>query len=102
MIRVVPLLALAASSALLPATSHRPVAAKPNVVVIHAKDFSFTVPKSVPAGATTFRLVNDGKQLHHLAIIKLAKGKSFMDYAAALKMGGPPPRWATDVGGANA
>jgi hypothetical protein len=102
MIRVVPLLALAASSALLPATSHRPVAAKPNVVVIHAKDFAFTVPKSVPAGTTTFRLVNDGKQFHHLSIIQLAKGKSYMDYLASLKAGGPPPSWATDVGGANA
>ena len=28
------------------------------------------MPKSIPAGPTTFRLVNDGKEFHHLSLIK--------------------------------
>lgn len=73
----------------------------PPVVTFHAKDYAFVAPKTVPSGAVTFRLVNDGKELHHLAIMKLANGKTLKDLAAALKQPGPPPAWTTDVGGPN-
>src|SRR4029079_15390898 len=35
------------------------------VVTVHAKDFSFDAPKTIAAGQTSFRLVNEGKALHH-------------------------------------
>jgi uncharacterized cupredoxin-like copper-binding protein len=73
----------------------------PPVVIIHAKDYSFVAPTTVSSGATTFRLVNDGKELHHMSITKLAKGKTMADMSAALKNPGPPPAWMTDVGGPN-
>lgn len=74
----------------------------PTVVTVHAHDFAFEAPKTLKPGATTFRLVNDGKQLHHLTIIKLAKGKTFKDFAESMKVEGPPPKWITGVGGPNA
>ena len=73
----------------------------PPVVTVHARDFAYSAPKTIKAGATTFRLVNDGKELHHLTIIRLEKGKTMADLAAAMKTPGPPPAWSTDAGGPN-
>ena len=73
----------------------------PPVVEVHAKDFAFTAPKTVSAGPTTFRLINDGKELHHLSVIKLAKGKTVKDLGEAFAKQGPPPAWITDMGGPN-
>src|SRR5581483_8647812 len=46
-------------------------------------------------------LVNRGRELHHLYLVRLENGKTAKDFVAALKKGGPPPSWATDVGGPN-
>ncbi len=73
----------------------------PPVVIIHAKDYAYIAPATVKAGVSTFRLVNDGKELHHLSIIRLDTGKSMADFAAAMKKPGPPPTWITAVGGPN-
>jgi hypothetical protein len=75
---------------------------KPRLVTVRASEFAFSAPKSVPAGTLTFRMVNDGKQLHHVSIVKLLNGKTVADYVAALKKPGPPPAWSVDVGGPNA
>lgn len=75
---------------------------KPVVVTIHATEFAFTAPKSVPAGTITFRMVNDGKQLHHVSIIRLLNGKTMADFMKAMKQPGPPPAWVVQVGGPNA
>ena len=81
--------------------AHRALTVAPPVVTIHARDYAYVAPKTVKSGATTFRLVNDGKELHHLTIIQLAKGKTMADFAASMKKPGPPPAWATEVGGPN-
>jgi len=78
----------------------KPAVAAP-VVTVHAKDYSFAAPKTVKSGINTFRLVNDGKEMHHLQIIKLDKGKTMADLSAALKKQGPPPTWMKQVGGPN-
>ena len=80
---------------------HKPTLVAPHVVVVHAKDFGYVAPKTVKSGINTFRLVNDGKELHHLTIIKLDKGKTMADLAAAMKKPGPPPTWMTEEGGPN-
>jgi hypothetical protein len=90
------------SSSNLRDVSSEPAAFKVPVVTIHAKDFSFVAPASIAPGQTTFRLVNDGKELHHVSIIKLAPGKTIADLEAAMKNPGPPPAWLTAVGGPNA
>jgi len=71
------------------------------VVTVHANEFAFTAPTSIAAGTTTFRLVNDGKELHQVSIIQLASGKTLADFVAAAKAHTPMP-WATGVGGPNA
>lgn len=83
-------------------TVHDTRAAKIPVVTVHAKDFAFDAPKTIPAGMTSFKLVNDGKNLHHLQIVKLEQGKTFADLQAFLKNPGPTPAWIVSVGGPNA
>jgi hypothetical protein len=74
----------------------------PPVVTVHAKDFAFTAPKTIKSGTSTWRLVNDGKELHHLTVIRLDKGKTAKDFMAFMKKPNGPPTWMTDVGGPNA
>ena len=84
-------------------TVHDARAAKIPVVTVHAKDFSFDAPKTITAGMTSFKLVNDGKMLHHLQIMKLEHGKTFADLQAAMKdPAAAPPTWLVSVGGPNA
>jgi uncharacterized cupredoxin-like copper-binding protein len=107
MLKVVPLLLFAGAAAFVTSSklSDAPnarAAFKVPIVTVHAKEFTFVAPASIAAGQTTFRLVNDGQELHHLSIMRLAKGKTFADFEAALKSDGPPPTWITAVGGPNA
>lgn len=78
-------------------------AAAPQVVTIRTMDYAFEAPASIPAGATTFRIVNAGKELHHVWLVKLEQGKTVGDYMAAMqataKGEAPPPAWAIDMGG---
>ncbi len=82
----------------------RPVAetAAPRMVTVTARDYSFEAPAEVPAGPTTFRLVNAGEQIHHVQRARLDKGKTMDDLFAAFKAGGPPPAWMHEVGGPTA
>lgn len=82
------------------AMSHRPQ--HKQVVTVVATDFKLALPSSLTAGPTTFRLVNRGRELHQLYLVKLADGKTSANLVDAFKAGGPPPSWATDVGGPNA
>jgi hypothetical protein len=74
----------------------------PNAVTVHAKDFSYDGPASIPAGMTTFKLVNDGPALHHLSIIRLDSGKTMQDLEQELAKPAAPPSWAVWEGGPNA
>jgi len=77
-----------------------------HVVVAHAKDFAFETPDSITAGWTTFHLVNDGPNLHHLQIVRLDSGKTVADFGAAMQASDknhtPPPSWIVFAGGPNA
>jgi uncharacterized cupredoxin-like copper-binding protein len=74
----------------------------PSTVTVTARDFAFDAPATLPAGATTFHLVNQGKDLHHAQIIKLEEGKTLDDVKRTLKNHEPPPAWVRFVGGPNA
>lgn len=76
--------------------------AQGRAVTITASDFTYEAPDSIPAGVTTFNLVNKGPELHHVQIIRLEQGKTFADFQAAMKNPGPPPGWVTFLGGPNA
>lgn len=74
----------------------------PAVVTVHARDYAFDAPNQIPAGVTTFHLVNDGPGLHHMQLVRLDSGKTFADLEQALKKPGAPPGWIVFVGGPNA
>jgi hypothetical protein len=76
--------------------------ATPNVVTYNATNYKFTGPTEIPAGMTTFNLVNDGPGFHHLQIVRLDSGKTMADLNEAMKKKGPPPSWIVMVGGPNA
>lgn len=81
-------------------------AAAPRVVTVRTLDYAFEAPATIPAGATTFRIENAGKELHHVWLVQLQQGKTPEDYLqamqAVMKGEAPMPTWAIDVGGPNA
>lgn len=72
-----------------------------NMVTFSAKEFAFDGPSEIPAGLTMFHLVDAGQELHHVQLLKLEQGKTYADFEAAVKAGGPPPMWAVPYGGVN-
>lgn len=74
----------------------------PRELVVHAADFAFSAPDTVPAGLTTLRLVNDGNEMHHLQLVRIANGHSFDELRQSAASGNPIPPWVTPVGGPNA
>lgn len=79
-------------------------ASKPEIkadTTIKLLDFSFAMPAEVKAGQQVWKVVNDGKQVHEIAIIKLAEGKTMEDVANFMQsMKGEPP--FADAGGLQA
>jgi hypothetical protein len=63
---------------------------------ITADDFSYQLPESLPAGKTTFKFENVGKQKHIAVFVELLKGKTLDDvnaFIAANGVGGKTPSW---------
>ncbi len=83
-------------------TAMTPAATTPPVVTVHAADFKFDGPDSIPAGMVTFHLINDGTTFHHMQLVRLDSAKTFADLQAAIAKPGPIPAWVTFVGGPNA
>ncbi len=85
------------------AATAAPAAAKEETIT--ATDNAFDAPAEIPAGLTNFRMVDNGKELHHATLIKLEEGKTYADFLAgmqAMKPGTPPPGWVVPAGGPNA
>jgi hypothetical protein len=76
-----------------------------HTVVVHSKDFAFDAPDSITAGWTTFHLVNDGPNLHHVQIVRLDSGKTAADFGAAMEASAKShtraPSWIVLYGGPN-
>jgi uncharacterized cupredoxin-like copper-binding protein len=68
-------------------------------VTYTALEFGFDGPDTIAAGETTLTLVNDGKQVHELALFELRDGKTFEDVTALFEAGPPKsqPKWARTV-----
>ncbi len=101
-VKEAPKEASADSAAAAPAAA---VAAAPNVVNVQASEYKFEAPDSIPAGLTTIKMNDTGKEMHHISLIKLDSGKTVADLAAGMKMmkpGTPPPSWVIPAGGPNA
>src|SRR6266480_4896978 len=69
-------LALASAACAVACGRPAPRAAGPSLITITATDYAFGVPDTVPAGLTTFRLVNQGKELHHANLVRLGEGNA--------------------------
>ncbi len=74
----------------------------PHIVTVVTHDFAFEMPDAIPAGVTTFRLRNAGREPHHLMLYRLEPGRGLADVLAALRAGGAHPRWMHAAGGPNA
>jgi uncharacterized cupredoxin-like copper-binding protein len=72
-----------------------------HVVYVTATDYRLALPDTLNAGATTFRVVNRGRELHHVLFVRLSGAHSAADLARAMKGDAPPPRWARLDGGPN-
>ena len=71
-------------------------------VTITARDFVLEAPDTLPEGAVTLRLVNQGKEFHHVWIARLEGGRTVDDVLAAVMDRRPLPDWIKDAGGPNA
>ena len=78
------------------AACERPAAAPaaPNVVTIVATDYAFAAPDTIPAGLTTFKMVNHGQEPHQVVVMG-APGKTLAEIRAAMVSQGPIPEWLT-------
>ncbi len=96
-------LLLAAGAAALLGCPLRGGSATAPLVTITAHDFGFQLPATVPAGAVRVELVNQGHELHHAQLLRLAPGKTVAEFQAAIAGAGEKfPDWAIPVGGPNA
>jgi len=75
---------------------------EPNTVTYTAADYAYTGPDTIPAGVTTFRLVNNGKEPHHMFLVRLNEGKTVQDLLPLMQDETKWPAWAVMVGGPNA
>jgi len=71
----------------------------PNVVTITATDYAFTAPDTIPAGLTTLRMINPGREPHQ-ALVAGGAGKTFAELEAAMLKEGPLPDWLSGPAGA--
>ena len=76
-------------------------AGSPQVAAYTATDYNFDGPSETPAGPTRFTLTNQGKEPHHLVVVRLEGGNTYDSLLAALKTSEMPPRWAHPIGGPN-
>ncbi len=72
------------------------------VVTFTAHDYGYQGPDRIPAGMTTVEIVNQGQDLHHAQLVKLAAGKTADEFISALKADPRHwPGWVSFVGGPN-
>lgn len=72
-----------------------------NQVSFTAVDYGFNGPDTIPAGMTGITMVNEGQELHHQQLVKLAEGMTADDLLAELLSGeaGPTPPGIVLTGG---
>jgi uncharacterized cupredoxin-like copper-binding protein len=58
-----------------------------NVVVVTTRDHEFDAPREIVPGWTTFRLVDNGPEPHHMVLARLEDGRTMDDFMAALQAG---------------
>lgn len=78
----------------------------PPEVTLTVTDSLLQAPDTLSEGWTTFRLVNEGDELHMAMLVHLDDGRSpeefIKAYSEAIRTDGPRPEWAQRVGGPGA
>lgn len=69
-------------------------------VEVRMVDFAYTMPSSIPAGRTTWKVINDGPQPHEMIVLELADGADFGSLMQHLSEQGEQGMPAMPVGGA--
>ncbi len=69
----------------------------PPVVHITASEYAFQAPDTLPSGVTTLHMMNQGKEIHHMVLVKVPLAE-FQKWDPA----GPPPTDVVALGGPNA
>ena len=97
---LLPLLAALACAKAEKAPEQAPAqAAAPPTVHVIATDYAFNAPDTLASGLTTFHLMNEGKEPHHLTLMQLPEGQTAADLPKL--MSGPPPANLIFLGGPN-
>lgn len=97
-------LVLTSSAVLACARKPAPPPAPPtaNVVTITANDFAFVAPDTIPAGLTTVKFQNAGKEPHQVVFVRIDSGKTMADVANLMKdPNAKVPGWLSFPMGAN-
>jgi uncharacterized cupredoxin-like copper-binding protein len=98
----VPHLAHGMAGAIQVVPSDSPATEEPAAdLTVNLVDFAFAFSEAIPAGTQTWEVVNDGEQIHEIALMKLAEGKTLEDVEHFMHaMEGPPP--FSSIGGMQA
>lgn len=87
----------------LPSCRQSRPSAGPNIVTFAATEYAFHGPEEIPAGLTTIRQQNLGKEVHWTEIYRLAPGRTVSDFLAAITGSdsafGASHSWTTAIGG---
>lgn len=70
-----------------------------HTVKVVADGYKYVMPTHISSGFTMFKFVNNGHQLHQMAIVKFSHGKTLADFMSLPP--GPPPAWVDFLGGPN-
>ena len=79
-------------------TAAAPASAAPAVINLRATDYAFEGPDTVSAGPTWVRMTNDGKEFHHVVMVRIDSGHTVEELLKSMGAG-PPPAWAEPIGG---
>jgi hypothetical protein len=71
----------------------------PRDVAVTATEYAFRAPDTVPAGLIRFRFRSEGRELHHMQIVRLADGYTLRELLDRMAAGELSPPWVTFVGG---
>ena len=68
-------------------------------ITITYTDNAFLAPDTIPAGINTITAINQGKELHQAALVRIDSGHTTAELLTVMKGPAPLPGWATLYGG---
>lgn len=70
---------------------------RPQFIRVVARDYVYDAPSTVQSGIATIQLVNQGTDIHHVAVQELPDGKTVKDFFDAIRATGRAPVWSRNV-----